>query len=402
MKKIHIILVAVVLSLFVIGAGTGLFVINSYFSPAKPDTDDVAVAPPVDKTDDVIFVKPEDVSPTPELPDPTPTPSNPENGDIQTSPVPTPTPNPENYYKNPYITSANTTFVYDKIYSCGKAQQSSNSCNFLILVGDWSSGCTDSIIIVNINEDTGRISTLSIPRDAYVKLPNGNNGKINEIYYSYGISKLCDYIKGFTNIDINYYVAITGDTVGKLIDAVDGIDYNVPVDIPHLGLSKGMQHLNGTQAVNLLRFRNFYYSTDNVTQEQLAWFDGRDINRVKTAIGFIQAFAEQKFTLEYMLNVNSYVKIVLDNADTNIKTETALAMMNILMDHQSKITRDDNINSYYLGGQYNSTKYYNQYGKMWVWEVNDCMVNYNVNRAYYSSDIYGKMFVTKYPGLASF
>ena len=407
MKKFYLIFVISAFVLFLVGSSVGFYVMYSHMNPSDITTGDLSYNDK-ETEDEVIFVKPEGTTPTPEA---TPTPDNPIIGedptldvtvDVSPTPTPTPTPNPEDYYKNPYINSNNTTFVYDTIYKSGKAQQSNNSYNFLLLVADWSSGCTDSIIVVNVNQDSGRITTLSIPRDCYVKLPNGQNGKINEIYCKYGISKLCDYIKGFTGIDINYYAVITGETVGNLIDAVGGIEYNVPVDIPSIGLSKGMQHLDGKKAVNLLRFRNFYYSTDKVTDEQLAWYDGRDINRVKTAIGIIQAFAEQKFTLEYILNINSYINIVLDNANTNIKTETLLSMINIMWDHYDKITKDSNFNSYYLGGQYSSGKYYNQYGSMWVWEVNDCMVNYNNNKAYYTSDIFGKMFKTKYPGLASY
>ena len=403
MKKISVAIIAVTLVLFFVGASFGFAIMKDKLFPSNLPTEDIFAGENTE--DEIIFEKPSSPTPT-TYPDVTVTPDvniTPDPDATSTpTPVPTPTPNPEDYYKNPYITQANTTFVYDTIYKSGKAQQSDNSYNFLILVPDWSSGCTDSIIVVNINQDSGKITTLSIPRDAYVKLPNGKNGKINEIYCKYGISKLCDYIKGFTGIDINYYAAISPESIIKLIDAVGGINYNIPVDIPHLGLQKGVQHLDGAKAVSFLRFRNFYYSTDNVTQEQLAWFDGRDINRVKTAIGMLQAFAEQKFTLEFILNMNSYINIVLDNAETNVKSETLLSMVNIMWEHFDKIVKDQNINSYYLGGQYNSNKYTNQYGSMWVWEVNDCMVNYNNNKAYYTTDIFGKMFKTKYKGLASY
>lgn len=405
MKKIYLIAMPIIVGLFIMGAIAGVVILKSYTAPDNISTGDLAYNGTEDETDDVIFIRPEE-TPTPTTPTPTVTPDNPEETPEPTDPpvtlAPTPTPGPEDYYKNPYITQANTTWVYDKIYKSGKAQQSANSYNILILVADWSSGSTDSIIVINFNQDSGRITTLSIPRDCYVKLPNGENGKINEIYCGYGVSKLCDYIKGFTGIDINYYVVITGDTVKTLVDAVGGIDYNVPVDIPPLGLYKGIQHLDGSKAVDLLRFRNFYYYTDDVSDEQLAWYNGSDISRVKTAIGFIQAFAEQKFALEYILNINGYINIVLDDAETNIKTDTLLSMINVMFDHYGTITRDENFNSYYLGGKYDDTKYYNKYGKMWVWEVNDCMVNYNVNKAYYTEDIFNKMFKTKYPGLASF
>ncbi|WP_313562177.1 LCP family glycopolymer transferase, partial [Ruminiclostridium cellobioparum] len=44
--------------------------------------------------------------------------------------------------------------------------------NFLVLVGDKSSGNTDSMMVANYNPDTKQISIVTIPRDTHVKLRN--------------------------------------------------------------------------------------------------------------------------------------------------------------------------------------------------------------------------------------
>lgn len=406
MKRLPVYLIAVLLAVFIMESAAGFVIFDHMlFSDVVPDSYGTSdITSEGNAEDELVFVKPDSTPEITDDPNKTDDNGNPPSIDVNSTPAPgDPTPNPDSYYKNPYITLNNTTWVYDKIYKSNAATETNNSYNILVLVGDWSSGCTDSIIIANVNLDSGKITTLSVPRDTYVKLPNGVNGKINEIYYSYGINKLCDYIKGFTGIDINYYLMITGDTIKNLVDATGGVYYDVPVDIGPIGLKKGYQLLNGSQSVELLRFRNFYYSTDDVSDEQLAYYDGRDINRVKTAIKFIQAFAEQKFTLEHILNVNSYINILLKNADTNIKTETLLSILNFMMQHYSSITTGNNFMSYYLGGMYDDSKFYNASGKlMWVWEANDCVVNYNNNRAYYTKGIIDKMFRTKYLGLASY
>lgn len=416
MKRLPVYLVIVLLAVFLMESIAGSVIVSHIFSSGDDSNNNISsnVSGGSDNEDELVFEKPDFT------PEPTNTPQITEDitqgeqytEDASATPIPTltpspapatPTPNPESYYKNPHIASAKATWAYDKIYKSSADDQTDNAYNILLLVGDWTSGCTDSIIIANVNLDSGKISTLSIPRDTYVKLPNGANGKINELYYTYGITKLCNYIKGFTGIDINYYMMITGDTIKNLVNATGGVYYNVPVDIGPIGLNKGYQLLTGSQAVDLLRFRNFYYSTNDVSDEQLSVYDGRDINRVKTAISFIQAFAEQKFTLEHILNINSYISILLKDAKTNIKTDTLLSILNFMMQHYSGIKAGSNFMSYYLGGMYDDSKFYNVNGKlMWVWEANDCVVNHNNNRAYYTSGIVAKMFRTKYQGLASY
>lgn len=416
MKRLPVYLIIVLLAVFLMESVAGTVIVNQIFSADMDRDNNISSGDSSgsDGDDELVFVKPDFT------PEPTNTPLITEDvtqgeqvtEEVSATPIPTatptpapatPTPNPETYYKNPYIASAKATWAYDKIYKSSAADQTDNAYNILVLVGDWTSGCTDSIIIANVNLDSGKISTLSIPRDTYVKLPNGANGKINEIYYTYGITKLCNYIKGFTGIDINYYIMITGDTIKNLVNATGGVYYDVPVDIEPIGLNKGYQLLTGSQAVKLLRFRNFYYSTNDVSDEQLSVYDGRDINRVKTAISFIQAFAEQKFTLEHILNINSYISILLEDAKTNIKTDTLLSILNFMMQHYSSIKAGSNFMSYYLGGMYNDSKYYNVNGKlMWVWEANDCVVNHNNSRAYYTKGIIEKMFRTKHQSLASY
>lgn len=254
-----------------------------------------------------------------------------------------------------------------------------DSYNVLLLVPDASSGCTDTIIVVNFYPEECRISTLSIPRDTCVVTPDGGLDKINLIYAVYGIEALCDSIKQLTAIDINYYFVLNIETVRDVIDYLGGVYYNLPVDIYYIDygqkfyvdIKAGYQLYNGAMAEQLLRFRK-YNDWYNATAEQLEYYGGSDMNRMRTQIDFIKAAISQKFTLKYLTNINSILSILMERTDTNINTDT---MMSILSDTILAIDKfksiSDNMFSFYLGGD-EDYRYSNVYHKdIYFWIPDD-------------------------------
>ena len=72
-------------------------------------------------------------------------------------------------------------------------------------------------------------------------------------------------------IDIDYYVKFTTDGFISAVDAIGGVDFYVPMDMywdmrdnggPLINLKEGMQHLDGEQSEQLVRFRKGYGSQD--------------------------------------------------------------------------------------------------------------------------------------------
>lgn len=130
---------------------------------------------------------------------------------------------------------------------------------------NWRS---DVLIVAAVNPKEKSIKMVSIPRDTLAPIANTQGkDKINSAA-SYGISKnvgpmtnTVETVEHFLNIPIDYYVKVNFNGFIELVDAVGGVDVNVPFDfsmrlfykMQHY--EKGPAHLDGTRALGYVRMR---------------------------------------------------------------------------------------------------------------------------------------------------
>ena len=138
---------------------------------------------------------------------------------------------------------------------------------------------SDSIIIVSINQDTGKIVMSSIYRDTWLNIPNDDGTsskrfrKINSAFCTGGAKAAINTLN--TNLDLNIsdYVTINFEGLATIIDMLGGIDINITEDekyyINHYmdenmavtGIKSsyvkksGNVHLDGLQATAYCRIR---------------------------------------------------------------------------------------------------------------------------------------------------
>lgn len=161
--------------------------------------------------------------------------------------------------------------------------------NFLLCGIDKTNMLTDVIMVVSLNNASGKISILQIPRDTYAGSDIPSN-KYNAVYGHHpkdasGMETLKAHIQRDFGITINHYAAITTKGFDLLVDSVGGVNLNVPVNMNyddstqdlHIHLKKGMQHLNGSQAEQFVRYRK-------------GWSEG-DIGRLQAQKEFLAVFA---------------------------------------------------------------------------------------------------------------
>jgi LCP family protein required for cell wall assembly len=90
---------------------------------------------------------------------------------------------------------------------------------------------TDSLMLVTLDNTSGRILLTSFPRDLYVSYTTPGkrfvSSKINAIYASYGIAGLTGAIQQITAREVHYYAFIHFETFVKLIDKFNGVDINL-------------------------------------------------------------------------------------------------------------------------------------------------------------------------------
>ena len=212
----------------------------------------------------------------------------------------------------------------------------------------------DSLMLITFNPTTLNTTVLSIPRDTYVPIMCFKNHKQNKITHAawYGVDCMEKTIENFTGIDIDYYVKMNFKGVVNLVDALGGIDVNVPFKFCEqnsdrqwadktICLSPGEQHLNGEQALALARHR-----------KTLAL---GDIQRGLDQQIVIQGMLSKLGTIDSIDKVNNLLNTVSSNMDTNLTTDQILSFYNVGKDillRSANTTTDDLISmqKLYLDG----------------------------------------------------
>lgn len=264
--------------------------------------------------------------------------------------------------------------------------------NFLLLVGDKSSGNTDSILVANYNPDSKQISIVTIPRDTKVKLKNNILPKVNAAFAAggrkhEGATYATEIISNLTGININYYVYINISSIKEITDMLGGVYFDIPVNMKYsdptqdlyIDLKKGYQLLDGDKVEQLLRFRK--PSGGKYTSELMQYYDGSDIKRTEMQVKFIKEFIKQKLTIQYLPKFNPIINYAFKNIVTNMSLTDALKLTSGLIQIST-----DNFNSFRLDGD---DKVING---GWFYVYNGKMINIESKESQPSEEIVAKYF----------
>lgn len=149
-------------------------------------------------------------------------------------------------------------------------QKTNSRVNILVLGTDNRGNeiaRSDLLMFVTANVDTRRVAVISIPRDTRVDLPKVGLTKINHANavgearggVHEGTLESVQVVSNFLGVPINYYVKIDFQGFEKAVDALGGIDVNLPNpvndELRRIHLPAGPNHLSGDQALRLSRAR---------------------------------------------------------------------------------------------------------------------------------------------------
>ena len=131
---------------------------------------------------------------------------------------------------------------------------------------------SDSIMIVGINPSRMDVSLLSIPRDLFINVPNYGLQRINSINVlaemeenGSGPNLLAQSIEQSFGIGIDYYVRLDFQAFVALVDALGGLEIDVPHNITdyqfptddygtmEVHFEAGRQHMDGQTALMYAR-----------------------------------------------------------------------------------------------------------------------------------------------------
>ncbi len=147
---------------------------------------------------------------------------------------------------------------------------------------------TDSLILISIDPATKSVGMLSIPRDLYVPIPKSTGMQpINSVYVLGELDRLgsgpkmtMQTVQYNFGIPIHSYVVVSFETVINLVDAIGGVDINVPqaIDDPEypdmyygfdpLHIPAGLIHMNGQLALKFARTRHQTDDFDRTKRQQ--------------------------------------------------------------------------------------------------------------------------------------
>ena len=123
---------------------------------------------------------------------------------------------------------------------------------------------SDVNIIAAVNNETKQILLVSTPRDYYIPL-SVSKGKKDKLTHAglYGVDCSEKSLEELYDIDINYYVKLNFSGFQSIIDEIGGVDVDSEfafvseTEEGTYSFSKGINHLNGEEALGFARSRNF-------------------------------------------------------------------------------------------------------------------------------------------------
>lgn len=126
-----------------------------------------------------------------------------------------------------------------------------------------STGRSDVMMIVSINNTDKTITLTSLLRDTYVSIPvnGGLNERLNAAHFIGGVSLLEATIKSNFGITIDNYIEVNFDAATAVFDRIGGLDLTLSKgECEYLGIAASMAgkpiHLNGKQLLAHCRNRS--------------------------------------------------------------------------------------------------------------------------------------------------
>jgi LCP family protein required for cell wall assembly len=176
---------------------------------------------------------------------------------------------------------------------------------------------TDTILYVSLRGE--ELTLIAIPRDTYLE---SLGARINVVHYREGPEGLQAAVSSLLGLPVDYYLIFNLDVFKDVVDAVGGVEVNVPyrmryVDVAgglDINLQPGPQRLDGVQAADFVRFRGTLRG------------DYDRIDRVKTLafamLAQLRALGVRAFTV-----IPDIVDRLIDDIETNASPALVLELL---------------------------------------------------------------------------
>lgn len=176
---------------------------------------------------------------------------------------------------------------------------------------------TDTIMVVNYNPETDKITTVSVPRDTLIQ-NNGNSVKINSAFAIGGYSRIKTEVEGLLNVNINYIVKVDYDAFVDIIDAIGGVKMKIERNMIyddegqnlHINFKAGETvKLDGQKAQEFFRWRK---NNDG------SGFANGDLDRIQNQQKFIAKVIDKCTNPLIVFRIPKIMSAIGNNVETNM------------------------------------------------------------------------------------
>ena len=232
---------------------------------------------------------------------------------------------------------------------------------------------SDVNILAVVNPTTKQILLVNTPRD--YSLPLARNGELDKLTHAglYGIDESMKVLGNLYGVQADYYVRVNFAGLVKIVDALGGVDIEsdanfscVPMETPDgngdytyqkYSFTKGINHVNGSQALAFARERKAFADGDN--------------RRGQHQMTVIKAIVNKACSSAVLTKYQELLKAASDAFITNMP----YADISSLVQMQLGDMADWNITTYAVSGE-GSTEYCYALGdKAWVMIKDSSKVN---------------------------
>ena len=236
------------------------------------------------------------------------------------------TKNEVTYQKNP----AQSSFLLFSTGSKGLTAEDGVRLNIgrgRALMGD---GLTDSIMLLLVNKESGKIGIISINRDMLI---NSTGRRINEAYNAGGIEMFLDQVEELTGIRPEHQIMVNFAAFSDLTDAIGGVDLQLDngvydsyakLDIP-VG---GCIHFDGPTALAFARSRHYQIVKSDGSFSADA--TSTDYGRIERQQAIVRAIAQKIVGPQLVGTIPTLLKVAKSNLtfDSNLSPSALLSYAN--------------------------------------------------------------------------
>lgn len=182
---------------------------------------------------------------------------------------------------------------------------------------------TDSMMVLVFDTENHQANIINIPRDSLAANDRTGAGRKINAAYAQGVDTMLDEVSTVVGFRPDKYIVANFNGIAEIVDAIGGVEYDVPFDMNYhdesqdlsIEFEAGLQHLDGEQVVEYLRWR---HNDDGTGYE-----DG-DIGRVNKLQDFLKTVGDAVLSPTNVLKVPTIASAVYNNVETDLTTSQIL------------------------------------------------------------------------------